>query len=72
MQQFATKVSAITVSLRDRMRFYKIPVTRDAASIVTTFNERFQPDLIPEENDPMRIDWIYDPTEEFYVGEKVP
>ena len=53
------------------MRFYKIPVTRDPASIVTTFNERFQPDLIPEANDPMRVDWIYDPTEEFYVGDKV-
>lgn len=70
-QQFDAKVSAITISLRDRMRFYKIPVTRDAASIATTFNERFQPDWIPETNDGVCIDWIHEPTEEFYIGEKV-
>ncbi|CCM00587.1 uncharacterized protein FIBRA_02623 [Fibroporia radiculosa] len=68
---YDSKVAAILISLRDRMRFYKLRVTQNAASIASTFNEQFIPETIPESNDPFRIDWIHGPTEEEYVvGEK--
>ena len=54
------------------MRFYKLRMTPDAAMKATGFNEQLKPELIPEQNDPFRIEWIYDiATEPFYVGEKV-
>lgn len=72
VSQFDTKVAAIQVSLRDRMRFYKLRVTANAATVASTFNEQFKPETIPDANDPFRIDWIMDtPEEEFLVGEKV-
>ncbi|KAL1944865.1 hypothetical protein VTO73DRAFT_2485 [Trametes versicolor] len=67
---FDTKVAAITVSLRDRMRFYKLRVTPNAAGIATTFNEQFKPEIIPEQNDPYSVDWIYSSDEPYYVGEE--
>lgn len=68
--QFDAKVAAITVSLRDRMRFYKLRVTTNAASIATTFNEQFKPEIIPEVNDPYHVDWITSSDEPFLVGEQ--
>jgi len=69
---FDMKVAAITISLRDRMRFYKLRVTPNAASIASTFNEQFVPEIIPEINDPFRIEWIQGNVEEEHlVGEKV-
>ena len=60
------------MSLRDRMRFYKLRVTPDAATKATTFNEQLKPELIPEQNDPFCVDWIHDiAAEPCYVGEKV-
>jgi actin-related protein 8 len=62
----------IQVSLRDRMRFYKLRMTPDAAIKAAGFNEQLKPELIPEQNDPFRVDWIHDiATEPFFVGEKV-
>lgn len=69
--QFDGKVAAIQVSLRDRMRFYKLRVTTNAANIATTFNEQFKPETIPETNDPFRVDWVSSSDEEYIVGEKV-
>ena len=65
------KVAAITISLRDRMRFYKLRVTPNAANIASTFNEQFQPETIAEANDPFRVDWIRSDTEPYLVGEQV-
>ena len=60
------------MSLRDRMRFYKLRMTPDAAIKAAAFNEQLKPELIPEQNDPFRVDWIYDiATEPYHVGEKV-
>lgn len=60
------------MSLRDRMRFYKLRVTPDAGIKAATFNEQLKPELIPEQNDPFCVDWIHDiATEPHYVGEKV-
>ncbi|GBE86660.1 hypothetical protein SCP_0905400 [Sparassis crispa] len=67
---FDLKVAAITVSLRDRMRFYKLRVTPNAAGIASTFNEQFVPEIIPESNDPFLIDWIKEPIEDVLVGDK--
>lgn len=54
------------------MRFYKLRVTPNAASIASTFNEPFKPEIIAEHNDPYRVDWIDGATdEEVFVGEKV-
>ncbi|KAI0272353.1 hypothetical protein BC834DRAFT_856390 [Gloeopeniophorella convolvens] len=68
---FDEKVEVIQVSLRDRMRFYKLRVTPDAAMKAATFNEQLQPELIAEQNDPFRVEWIQgEATEPYYVGEK--
>ncbi|OBZ74041.1 putative actin-related protein 8 [Grifola frondosa] len=68
---FDVKVAAITVSLRDRMRFYKLRVTPNAPVIASTFNEQFKPEIIPEMNDPDHISWIQTPPEdEVLIGEK--
>ncbi|KAF7982561.1 hypothetical protein HWV62_27546 [Athelia sp. TMB] len=64
-------MASITVSLRDRMRFYKLRVTPNAAQIASTFNEQFKPELIQDYNDPYRVDWIRDDSEDVLVGEKV-
>ena len=71
IRQFDMKVAAITISLRDRMRFYKLRVTPNAANIASTFNEQFQPETIAEANDPFRVDWIRSDTEPYLVGEQV-
>ena len=68
--QFDAKVAAITVSLRDRMRFYKLRVTTNAAGVATAFNEQFKPEKIPEANDPFHVDWIASSDEPYLVGEK--
>ncbi|KAI0306069.1 actin-like ATPase domain-containing protein [Multifurca ochricompacta] len=68
---FEERIEVIQVSLRDRMRFYKLRVTPDAAIKAATFNEQLKPELIPEINDPFHVDWIHDiATEPYYVGEK--
>lgn len=54
------------------MRFYKLRVTQNADSIASTFNEQFVPETIPETNDPFRIKWIQNATQDVIVGEKVP
>lgn len=68
--QFDAKVAAIMVSLRDRMRFYKLRVTANAAGIATTFNEQFKPEIIPEVNDPYYVDWISSTEEPYLVGDR--
>jgi len=71
--QFDAKMGSIIVSLRERMRFYKLRVTSNAARVASTFNEQFKPEIIPEINDPFFVDWIQDPLEdsEVLVGERV-
>ncbi|KAG5636677.1 hypothetical protein H0H81_007207 [Sphagnurus paluster] len=70
---FEDKISAITVSLRDRMRFYKLRVTPNATAIASTFNEQFKPEIIAEYNDPFRVEWTENmSSEEAYFGEKAP
>ncbi|PPQ67891.1 hypothetical protein CVT26_007091 [Gymnopilus dilepis] len=54
---FDAKLSSIIVSLRDRMRFYKLRVTPNATKIASTFNEQFQPEKIAEHND-YQTEWI--------------
>ncbi|KZP09887.1 actin-like ATPase domain-containing protein [Athelia psychrophila] len=68
---FDAKLASITVSLRDRMRFYKLRVTQNAAHIASTFNDQWKPELIQDYNDPYRVDWIRDDAEDVLVGEKV-
>ncbi|KAF9006074.1 actin-related protein [Cyathus striatus] len=69
---FEEKLGAITVSLRDRMRFYKLRVTPNAANIASTFNEQFKPEIIPEHVDgPFRVDWVDAcSTEDILIGER--
>lgn len=69
---FDTKMGSIIVSLRERMRFYKLRVTCNAARVASTFNEQFKPEIIPEVNDPFLVDWIQEPLEdtEVLVGER--
>ncbi|KZT69246.1 actin-like ATPase domain-containing protein [Daedalea quercina L-15889] len=67
---FDMKVAAITISLRDRMRFYKLRVTPNAANIASTFNEQFVPEKIPEANDPFRVEWVQDDAKPYLVGDQ--
>ncbi|KDR80664.1 hypothetical protein GALMADRAFT_222260 [Galerina marginata CBS 339.88] len=67
---FDSKLSSITVSLRDRMRFYKLRVTPNATKIASTFNEQFKPEKIAEHND-YQTEWIdASCEEEVLVGEQ--
>lgn len=68
--QFEGKIAAITVSLRDRMRFYKLRVTPNAANVASTFNDQFKPEIIAEHNDPLRVDWIESSDDDVLVAEK--
>lgn len=71
LAQFETKLSSITVSLRDRMRFYKLRVTPNATKIASTFNEQFKPEKIAEHND-YQTEWIDGSCgDEVLIGEKV-
>ncbi|KAG9313025.1 hypothetical protein JVU11DRAFT_6464 [Chiua virens] len=69
---FEVKLASITVSLRERMRFYKLRITPNATNIASTFNEQFKPEIIPEQNDPFWVDWIHQPLlgDAYLVGEK--
>ena len=53
------------------MRFYKLRVTQNAASVASAFNESFKPEIIPDMVDPYKVDWITESSEEVLVGEKV-
>jgi len=53
------------------MKFYKLRVTQNAASVASAFNESFKPEIIPDSADPYKIDWITETDEEVLVGEKV-
>jgi actin-related protein 8 len=66
------KITCIATSLRDRMRFYKLDVAKDATANAIAFNSTVKPELIPEENDPYRIQWVTTPPSgECVVGERV-
>ncbi|KAF8623025.1 hypothetical protein AX15_006537 [Amanita polypyramis BW_CC] len=68
---FEEKLASLTSSLRERMRFYKHRVTPNATSIARTFNEQFKPEIIPEHNDPYRVDWLdASCNEDVLIGEK--
>jgi len=53
------------------MKFYKLRVTQNAASVASAFNESFKPEIIPDSADPYKIDWITEANEDVLVGEKV-
>ncbi len=53
------------------MRFYKLRVTPNAANLASTFNTAFQPEIIPEHNDPFQVEWFDEScSEDVLVGEK--
>ncbi|KIK08875.1 hypothetical protein K443DRAFT_655462 [Laccaria amethystina LaAM-08-1] len=56
---FDAKLAAITLSLRDRMRFYKLRVTPNATKIASTFNEQFKPEVITD-HEALEMEWIDD------------
>ncbi|CAK5283142.1 unnamed protein product [Mycena citricolor] len=66
---FEEKMGEVIVSLRDRMRFYKLRVTPNAANAATTFNEQFQPETISEHNDAFQLEWIQEGPD-VLIGEK--
>ena len=69
--KFDSKLNAIILSLRDRMRFYKLRVTPNATKIASTFNEQFKPEKIPEHND-YQTEWIDSSCpDEILIGDKV-
>lgn len=67
---FDAKLAAITLSLRDRMRFYKLRVTPNATKIASTFNEQFKPEVITD-HEALEMEWIDETcSEDVLVGEK--
>ncbi|KAF8916271.1 hypothetical protein CPB85DRAFT_1290585 [Mucidula mucida] len=68
---FERKLAETTSSLRERMRFYKLRVTPNAAHVATTFNQSFQPEIIPGHNDSYQLEWIDQSCkEDVLIGEK--
>ncbi|EIN09565.1 actin-like ATPase domain-containing protein [Punctularia strigosozonata HHB-11173 SS5] len=69
---FDQKLASIQMSLRDRMRFYKLRVTTNAPHIASTFNDQFKPEILPEGSDPGRVPFIEDPSpsNDVLVGEQ--
>ncbi|KAL9713508.1 Actin-like protein arp8 [Leucoagaricus gongylophorus] len=67
---FDAKLASMTGSLKERMRFFKLRTVHNAYAISTTFNKQFQPEIIPEQNDALQIDWIdRTSTEDVLVGD---
>jgi hypothetical protein len=56
--QVESKIATIAMSLRDRMRFYKLRVTANAAQIASQFNEHFKAETVTELTDIARVKWI--------------
>ncbi|KAF9454265.1 actin-like ATPase domain-containing protein [Macrolepiota fuliginosa MF-IS2] len=68
---FDAKLAAVTGSLKERMRFFKLRATPNATTISVTFNKQFQPETIPEHNDASRVDWIdHTSTEDILIGDE--
>lgn len=59
--------STVYRDFRERMRFYKRRVVPNSHELVVGFNQRARskPELIPDHNDPGRIEWV-DPQEEHW------
>ncbi|KAJ7043683.1 hypothetical protein C8F04DRAFT_1072950 [Mycena alexandri] len=66
---FDEEMAAVTLSLRDRMRFYKLNITPNATNIAKTYNTDYKPEIIAEHNDPYQLEWIKD-GEDVLVGEQ--
>ncbi|KAJ7180728.1 hypothetical protein C8R46DRAFT_1070410 [Mycena filopes] len=66
---FDEEMSAVTISLRDRMRFYKLPIAPNATNVAKAYNGEFKPEIIAEHNDPYQSEWIKDGGD-VLVGEK--
>ena len=69
--KFDAKLAPIASALRERMRFYKLRVTPNAVQIANSFNERFDPEIIADYNDPFRIEWMLEPKNDIIIGEEV-
>ncbi|KZS90775.1 actin-like ATPase domain-containing protein [Sistotremastrum niveocremeum HHB9708] len=66
------KIASISISLRERMRFYKLRISRDARKNATAFNKRSKPEIIHDHNDPYRVQWVTTPPAgDIVVGERV-
>ncbi|KAF8523616.1 hypothetical protein JB92DRAFT_3081847 [Gautieria morchelliformis] len=52
------KISPIASSLRERMMFYKLNIVSKATELCTSFNEQVRAEVIPDHNDPYRVEWI--------------
>ncbi|EKM81702.1 hypothetical protein AGABI1DRAFT_54629 [Agaricus bisporus var. burnettii JB137-S8] len=67
---FPDKLTAVTASLKERMRFFKLRATPNATVISETFNKQFQPEVIPEMNDFSEAEWIdHTSTEDVLIGD---
>ena len=54
------------------MTFYKLNIVPKAYEICMLFNQNVKPEVIPDHNDPFRVEWIDgDVTDDVLVGEKV-
>ena len=70
--QIDPKTSPIASSLRERMMFYKLNIVPRATEVCTSFNDKVQAEVIPDHNDPYRIEWIEgEITDDILVGEQV-
>lgn len=62
----------MATTLRERMTFYKLQIVPKAPETCIAFNDSVQAQIIPDHNDPYRVEWIDgDSTDDVLVGEKV-
>ena len=70
--QTDAKIAIIANALRDRMRFYKLSVAKDASQNEISFNSTTNPEETPEDSDPARIHWVTaPPANDVVIGERV-
>jgi actin-related protein 8 len=54
------------------MLFYKLNIVSKATEICTAFNDQVRAEVIPDHNDPYRVDWIDgEAIDDVLIGEKV-
>ncbi|KIY65039.1 actin-like ATPase domain-containing protein [Cylindrobasidium torrendii FP15055 ss-10] len=61
---FEQHLAEITVSLHERMRFYKMRVVPNALTACVTFNQSVKPEVIATHNDAFQLEWIDEKSEE--------
>jgi actin-related protein 8 len=73
-EEFATHYDKLCATLKVTMRQNKRKVLPNSKELVVNYNDRMSPEIIPEHNDPHRVEWTEIPSNpkkapQFFTGE---